>query len=248
MILPNPKESRHKAWLYRLLMALLDEPEIASQIYFKGGTCAAMLGFLDRYSVDLDFDFKKGADLEKLREKFHQIFEKINLKVKNEGRKVLQFFLKYDSMPGQRNTLKLDLIDQVLTANQYQVQYLSEISRFANCQTIETMFAHKLVTIKDRFIKNETIAGRDIYDIHHFFLNGFKFLPEIIKRRTGLTVGSYFRELVDFIEKKVTQTIINEDLNSLLPLEKYQAIRNSLKAETLMFLKQEIEKQISDRK
>ena len=58
----NQQRAYHKAQLYRLLIRLLDNQKIASDIFFKGGTCSSMLGFLDRFSVDLDFDLKKGAD------------------------------------------------------------------------------------------------------------------------------------------------------------------------------------------
>ena len=57
MILPNAKEAKHKAWLYRILTRIYDDHTLAASLYFKGGTCAAMRGFLDRYSVDLDFDY-----------------------------------------------------------------------------------------------------------------------------------------------------------------------------------------------
>jgi len=62
MINISQQRAYHKAQLYRLLIRLLDDPEIASNIFFKGGTCSAMLGFLDRFSVDLDFDLKKGSN------------------------------------------------------------------------------------------------------------------------------------------------------------------------------------------
>jgi len=48
--------------------------------------------------------------------------------------------------------------------------------------------------------------------------------------------------LVELIEKKVTQTVINEDLNTLLPPEKFRMIRKSLKAEVLAMLKSEIDR------
>jgi predicted nucleotidyltransferase component of viral defense system len=57
MILPNPKDAIHKAWLYRLLKAFYSDHLISKHLYFKGGTCAAMLCYLDRFSIDLDFDF-----------------------------------------------------------------------------------------------------------------------------------------------------------------------------------------------
>ena len=37
MQLPNPKDAKHKAWLYRILSAFYDDPYLASVLYFKGG-------------------------------------------------------------------------------------------------------------------------------------------------------------------------------------------------------------------
>ena len=46
----------HKVWMYRVLTSIVDTPESAKVLRFKGGTCAAMRGLLNRFSVDLDFD------------------------------------------------------------------------------------------------------------------------------------------------------------------------------------------------
>ena len=75
MILPNKKDAIHKAWLYRLLSAIYDNKALAQYLYFKGGTCAAMLGWLDRFSIDLDFDCKaKGKDMLQLRKELESVF------------------------------------------------------------------------------------------------------------------------------------------------------------------------------
>ena len=242
MILPRPNDALHKAWLYRLLTGLIDSPKIREQIYFKGGTCAAMLDFLDRFSIDLDFDLDPKTDRALLRQKLHSLFERLDLKIKDESQKTLQFFLKYPSPPGKRNTIKLDMIDKKLKTNKYRPQYLQEIDRFMNCQTRETMFSNKLVAVTDRYKKNRTLAGRDIYDIHYFFGQGFDYDKEIIQERTGVDANNYFKKLKKFIEKKVGQTVIDQDLNTLLPKKKFNLIRKVLKLEILMFLRDEIER------
>ena len=55
------------------------------------------------------------------------------------------------------------------------------------CQTIETMFANKLVSVLDRFEKHHSIAGRDLYDIHQFFLQGFHMKRLLLKRALGFS-------------------------------------------------------------
>lgn len=242
IIIPRREDAYHKMQLYRLLTAIVDEEKIAAQICFKGGTCAAMLGFLDRFSVDLDFDLLKKADKKNLRRYFHQLFADLVLEIKDESKTTLQFLLRYEAEPNQRNTIKLDVLDQGCKADVCRPQYLPEIDRYMNCQTVETMFANKLVALVERFEKNKSIAGRDLYDIHHFFMKGYKYEAGIIRERRGVEVGEYLRQLISFIEKQINQTVINQDLNTILPLEKFNQIRRVLKGETLTLLRDELKR------
>jgi hypothetical protein len=235
----RPEDIIHKSHLHRLLMEIVDQPLMAQTLAVKGGTCAAMLGYLDRFSVDLDFDVLKNADEVALRKVFHQVFDQLGFSVTLEFDKVLFFQLRYPSSPGRRNALKVSASNMGVEANQYKVQYFPEIDRLINSQTIETMFANKLVAVTDRYAQHKTIAGRDIYDIHHFFVQGYAFNGAIIRERTGLEPKKYFGKLIAFIKKYINQTIVDEDLNSLLPYKKFQQIRKILIPETLSILTQE---------
>jgi len=241
------KRTFHKVQLCRLLVRLLDNQKIASNILFKGGTCSCMLGFLDRFSVDLDFDLKKGADKEELRRELYPIFKDLDLTIKDESKRALQFFLRYQAPADQRNTIKLEIIDNPFDSIDYRAQHLKDIDRTAVCQTLESIFANKLVALTDRYKKESSIAGRDVYDIHYFFSHGFDYKKEIIEERTKKSTLSYLKELRSFIDKKVTQKVINQDLNFLLPYKKFNAIRKILKTETLMLIDDEI-KRVSENK
>ena len=232
----RPEDILHKSQLHRLLMEVVDQPLLAQSLAFKGGTCAAMLGFLDRFSVDLDFDVFDQADETALRKVFHQVFDQLGFRVTLEFDKALFFQLRYPSRPGQRSTLKVSVSNLRVAANQYKVQYYPEIDRLINSQTIETMFANKLVAVTDRYAQHRTIAGRDLYDIHHFFVQGYAYHEAVIRERTGVEPNEYFGKLIDFIKTHVTQTIIDEDLNSLLPYQKFRQIRKILIPETLSLL------------
>ncbi len=241
MQLPSPKDAIHKAWLYRVLSALCDDLEIASVLCFKGGICASMLGWLDRFSVDLDFDFVGGKDeMPAIRKRMEKVFRDLGLIIKDKIQQVPQYFLKYGNQEGERNSLKIDVTFPPPKANQYQAQRIASIDRIINCQTIETMFANKLVAMMERYQKTQAIAGRDLYDIHYFFLTGQRYNEKVIQERTGKTPSLFLQELSDFIEEKVTDKIITEDLNSLLPYAKFKVMRKVLKQETLMFLNDEI--------
>jgi len=238
----RPEDIIHKSYLHRLLMEIVDQPLMAQTLAFKGGTCAAMLGYLDRFSVDLDFDVLKDADEAALRKTFHLVFNQLGFSVTLEFDKVLFFQLRYPTGPGKRNTLKISASNIRVETNQYKVQYFPEIDRLINSQTIETMFANKLVALTDRYTQHKTIAGRDIYDIHHFFIQGYSYNGEVIRERTGMDPREYFVEMILFIKKHVTQTIINEDLNSLLSNRKFQQVRKILIPETLSMLEREKDK------
>ena len=240
MINFSQQRAYHKAQLYRLLIRLLDDTEIASNIFFKGGTCSTMLGFLDRFSVDLDFDLKKRSNKNKLRKRLYKVFNDLNLKIKDESKNALQFFLLYQAPEGQRNTIKLDILDNPFETIDYHPQYLKDIDRMAICQTKESIVANKLVAITDRYKKRKTIAGRDVYDIHFFLSHGFNYKKEIIKERTNKSVLLYLQELKMFIRTKITQKIINQDLNFLLSYKQFNSIRKTLKIETLMLIEDEI--------
>lgn len=232
--------AKHKVQLYRLLMAILDDPYLAASCYFKGGTCAAMRGFLDRFSVDLDFDLAPDRDQIIIEKRLLSVFEQLNLTIKDRSQQVPQFFLKYPAPPGERNTLELDILPNETRSNEYTQAYLVDIDRYAICQTRATLFANKLVAPLDRFERNGTIAGRDIYDIHHFFLQGYEYNPAVIEERRGTSVAAYLQTLLAFVDKYVTQTVINQDLNVLLEPDKFQQIRKTLKTEVMMFIRDAI--------
>jgi len=127
--------------------------------------------------------------------------------------------------------------------NQYEPVRLKEIDRIIFCQTIETMFANKLVALIDRWERNSSIAGRDLYDIHYFFLSDHRYNKDvIIERRKNKDLKFFFKQLINFIKKEITETIINQDINMLLQPQKFQRIRKILKQETLMFLNDELKR------
>ena len=229
----------HKSYINRLLMEIIDRPAISQGLIFKGGTCASMLGYLDRFSVDLDFDVLNNADEAVLRNEFHIVFDHLDLIIIKEHQNALFFQIRYPGDPGKRSTMKVSASNLRVKANQYKAQYLTEIDRFMKCQTIETMFANKLVAVMDRYKSYRTIAGRDIYDIHYFFIHGYSYHAPVIQERTGLQSKEYLEKLAGFIKEHVTQTIINEDLNTLLPPELFQQIRKILIPETLSMLTRE---------
>lgn len=245
--IPDKKDAIHKAWLYRVLSAIADDSYLAGVLYFKGGTCASMLGWLDRFSVDLDFDFADDEkNVEKIRKSLENIFSDLGLTIKDKSKVGIQYFLKYENANSNRNILKIDVSFPLIKSSKYASQRFSEIDRILTCQTKETMFAHKLVAVLDRFEKTGAIAGRDIYDINHFFINGFDYDHDVIQERRGVPAKDFLIQLLDFIDKNVTDKILAEDLNSLLTYEQFDRIRKVLKRETETLIRDEIKRSSTD--
>ncbi len=243
LILPNKKDAIHKAWMFRVLRAVADDAHLAQALVFKGGTCAAMRGFLDRFSVDLDFDYVGSVhEMIAIRMRLEKLFADLGLVVKDSSTEVPQYFLRYPAIEGERNTLKFEATTLASAAGKVEKVRLADVDRVLSCQTIETMFAHKLVALVDRHERHGSIAGRDVYDIHHFFLNGFAYDAEVIRDRRGVSALVYLQELHAFITRHITDTILSQDLNMLLSPEQFQKIRHILKEETLALLGDEIKR------
>lgn len=242
MLILNKQDAIHKAWLCRILEGIADDSQLSSVLYFKGGTCAAMLGWLDRFSVDLDFDYAGDReDITTTRQALERLWQTLELNIKDKSQKGIQYFLRYES--DGRNTIKIDTSFPLPAANTYAPQRLIEIDRILMCQTRETMFAHKLLALIGRSEQHGSIAGRDLYDIHYFFMNAFSYNVTVIQEQTGTDVKTFLLKLYNFVEHQVTDRIIAEDLNYLLPPNKFQLIRKVLKREVLSLLQDEIMRQ-----
>ncbi|MDP3996153.1 MAG: hypothetical protein Q8P86_00470 [bacterium] len=70
-------------------------------------------------------------------------------------------------------------------------------------------------------------------------MSGFEYDKAIVEERAGVPVKQYLFDTADFIEKNVTEKIIDEDLNALLSPDKFQRLRKVLKRETITLLNDE---------
>lgn len=236
MLIPGAEDANHKAWMYRILTAVADDIFLSSNIYFKGGTCAAMRGFLDRFSVDLDFDLADQSKIQETKKRLEKNFARLGLIIHDQSKNYPQYFLKYENAQGKRNTLKFDVSFPIPRNNDYEPVRFDEIDRVLKCQTVETMFANRLIAVMERYKRNHSVAGRDLFDIHAFLLKGFKFKSELIEERAGKSVFEYLKELKIFIEKHFSQQDIDEDLNHLLSPVQFKRMRKIIKPEVLAFL------------
>ena len=130
MILPKSDDAIHKAWLYRTLIGIYDDATLSKNLYFKGGTCAAMLGYLDRFSIDLDFDYVGDMDqLPKIRVHLETVFRSLNLLIHDSSKTVPQYFLKYEAPTNSRNSITIDATTIIPKSNTYESKRFFEIDR-----------------------------------------------------------------------------------------------------------------------
>jgi len=242
MILPRSQDAVHRGQMFRLLIEIVDNKLLSHSLVFKGGTCATMLGFLDRFSVDLDFDLLPIADIKKVKSELSKIFVNLGLTIKDESAREVQYKLGYKALENQRNTLKLDVVGLVSADDVVEIKLLSDIQRYMKCQTVETMFSHKLIALKDRYNKHNKVAGRDVYDIYHFFISGYRYNPKIIEARVRVSVKEYLLDLIEFLQTIVTDEVITQDLNMLLDYKSFNQVRKSLRVELISILKDEVKR------
>lgn len=238
MILPKPSDAFHQSRMYRLLIAIADDAFLAKQLRFKGGTCAAMRSLLPRFSVDLDFDMVDESGAKEVRSHLEKVFKTTDFTIDDQSRRYIQYFLKYQSEPRMRSTLKVDVSTISSPKNIYEPVRLEDIDRVFYCHTVPTMVANKLVALLGR----KRLVGRDVFDIHQFFWDGRKYDPDIVTERTGKSLCQVLEKSIQLLEKTLTQTTIDQDLNTLLAPELFKRLRKTLKQETLMLLKDELKR------
>lgn len=240
MFVPSNREIKHKNQLYILLKEILQDPLLSQNLMFKGGTYASLRGVLDRFSIDLDFDLPEKSKKEDIRKRCYEIFKKLSLEIKDESRRHLQFFLKYQAPEGERNTLKLEINDDVSKYNEYEKVLLEQVNMYCNGHKLDTMFANKLFACKARYDKNGKIAGRDFYDIYKFFLQGLSINEKVVEERSGMEYVNYLKSLITFINKHLTKTLLNQDLNPLVKQKDLDKLLIHIKGDIVSFLKDEI--------
>lgn len=241
MVLPKKSDAFHLVWMYRLLSAIADDPFLVAWLRFKGGTCAAMRGLIQRFSIDLDFDLINETKSSEISRHLEIIFKKLGLTIKDKSQYVPQYFLQYPKIEeNPRNSIKIDIVFPAPKNNQYELIRFSDIDRILSCHTIPTIFAHKLIAVIARWERTGSIASRDLFDVHTFLMKGFDYEESIIREVRGMSGRDFCNILQDFIQKNITQQIIDQDLNILLPPVDFQKIRKILKQETLLLLKSRI--------
>lgn len=242
MLIPQPKDALHKRQLITLLRGVLADPQLSNALYLKGGTYAALMGYLDRFSIDLDFDIltSEQKELDRLKVRLHKLFARLGFLIADESQHYLQFFLKYKSSGTRRNTLKLEVSDRVSPYNEYETVTLKELGLVCRAQTLSTMVANKFVAVLSRHEQRGSIAGRDFFDLREFLSAGLPVNQKIVEERTGMSYVEYVGKLLEFIEVKLTPNDLYADLNSLLPPKNFRQMISQIIPDLKILLHDEL--------
>lgn len=72
-------KSLHKEFMLRVLKTIYSEPELRTNLGFKGGTSALLFYDLPRFSVDLDFDLLDEGKKEIVFAKLKKVLEELGV-------------------------------------------------------------------------------------------------------------------------------------------------------------------------
>ena len=164
---------------------------------FYGGTCLRIFYGLPRFSEDLDFSllekntsFSLSGYLPHLISEFEALGMEISIqeKTRNPNSQIESAFLKSDtewkelvlentsfSLPLNKPALKIKMEVDVLPPLSFRTEnklLLKPFSFYANCLTIEDLFAGKMHALLFRQWKSR-VKGRDWFDLEWYIRKGF---------------------------------------------------------------------------
>jgi len=211
-----------------ILNYIYTTPKYSKNLIFTGGTCLRHFFDLPRLSEDLDFDFNKDLNSEKLFENIDKYFKskymykEITGSIKQKGKQLLFKFpvlRKLDlATNNESNMLYLKIDLQKNPSKIYDTQISSKsiegfnfVALHYDLSTLMTGKIHAVLTRERLVGKNdrETIKGRDYYDL-------LWYLKQEIKPN--------MRRLCDILDEKITGKELKTKLDSKIEIleEKYK--------------------------
>lgn len=170
----------HKLYMAQILSLLFKDKDLCNVLAFKGGTSLMFFHNLNRFSTDLDFNLLVPEKLDMVYDKVRTILTRFG-SIDDEAKKLYGpvFVLNYGK--GER-MLKVEISIRQYP-NHYEMRSLAGTD--IRVMTLPDMFAHKLCAMGER------LSPRDVYDVWFFLQNHTEINEEIVKIRTGKSVGEY---------------------------------------------------------
>ncbi len=221
---------KHNLFLNNILKDIYLDSELSNSLGFKGGTACYLFYELPRYSVDLDFNLLLPENKDTVFKRVYSILLKYGtVKDKEKYIKANTIFYVLNYQSGDHH-LKIDISTRQ-TNDKYEL--MNYLGLTLPVMKKEYMFAHKLVALTSR----KELASRDLFDIHYFFERYWDIEESVILQDTGKNIKSYLDDVYTFIDRKINNSNILHGLGELVTLEQKKKIKESLKSETLFFIR-----------
>ncbi len=224
--------NKHEIIFKNILKEIYSNRLLSPILGFKGGTACYLFYGLPRFSTDLDFNLLDLNKQSEVFEKIKSILEKYGEVLKADKKRNTLFFLVRYQKEKQAVKVEISLRGD---EDHYELKNLLGISVLTMVK--EDVFAHKLVAAKER----AATANRDLFDINYFLTKMWDINEEIIKRRTGKNLKQHLKELIEFVDEKVTTKNILDGLGEVLTEKQKDSTKAILKRDLLFNLKNRLE-------
>lgn len=181
----------HRHTIYMLIKGIF-WLSYAQNIAFKWWTAAYFLHGLDRFSTDIDLDYRWFDESGDIYTDIATIASKY-WTVKGGKHMIVSYKSWFDS-------IKIDISRKIWKHNRYET--INFYGTDIIVQTRDTIVANKLVRFMERWL------NRDIYDMWYFMNQWFGCNEALITERTWLSMDKFWKEL----EKKIRALWVNYNI------------------------------------
>lgn len=210
-----------------ILLDISRDMYLSRNLVFKWGTALYFLHDLDRFSTDLDFDIKRGADEKKIQESIKSICENYwDIRDHQEKRYTLFTLLSYGNLD---HNVKIEINRRGETGKSEFINFMGIELLTMN---LDNMTANKFCALLGR----NKIANRDIYDIHFILKNNLDIDKTVIEERTWDSFETHIKKCIQFLEELWENYNILDGLWEVLDANKKQDIKKNLVKETIFLL------------
>ncbi|MCX7881502.1 MAG: nucleotidyl transferase AbiEii/AbiGii toxin family protein [Patescibacteria group bacterium] len=198
------KESILREYLQVKILEKIYQYRLSYKLFFVGGTSLRILSDLDRFSEDLDFDYKdlKPSEIEKIYDYVVDGLEKENIEIiryKNTDKKPIEFEIRFPKILhqlGLHNNPSKNLVIKLDFDNFWQglEPEIIRVEKFGILTDILTLDKNKILVQKMfAFLNRKQVMARDIYDIYWLIANSAKLDWNFIKKNN---ISENIKEMV----------------------------------------------------
>lgn len=213
-------KNKHKLYMAQILSLIFKDRDLCNVMAFKGGTSLMFFHNLNRFSTDLDFNLLDPAKLDMVYGKVRTILTRFG--TIDEAKKLYGPVLVLDYGKGER-MLKVE-ISMRQYPDHYEMRSLAGTD--VRVMTMPDMFAHKLCAMGER------LSPRDIFDVCFFLQNHTEINEEIVRLRTGKSVGEYAAWCAGHVHEASPKLLMQGLGEVLNDLKSKNFVRNKLIDET----------------